>query len=186
MSRSSNKKERLIVAAKTLIHQQGFNQTSLADIAHDSGVPLGNVYYYFKTKEEIAFAVISEHDSCLKQLIQHIETQESDPCARLILLLDLSNDSKEMFAKYGCPVSSLCQELDKKRNVLSDKVDSVLKHKLLWVIEQFHLMGKHDSTELGQQLISCLAGCTLLSNALNDPEVFETQVNRIKYWVKSV
>jgi len=45
------KRTRLINTASKLAHEHGFNQTTLADIARDSGVPLGNVYYYFKTKE---------------------------------------------------------------------------------------------------------------------------------------
>ncbi|MBT3413924.1 MAG: TetR/AcrR family transcriptional regulator, partial [Nitrospina sp.] len=46
----SDKREKLVQSAGKLFHQVGFNQTSIADIAEDSGVPLGNVHYYFKTK----------------------------------------------------------------------------------------------------------------------------------------
>ena len=48
-----NKCTCLLEAANKLVHQQGFNQTTLADIAKAAQVPLGNVYYYFKTKEDI-------------------------------------------------------------------------------------------------------------------------------------
>src|SRR5258706_1328892 len=36
-----------------LSHQHGFGNTRLADIAKAAKVPPGNLYYYFKTKEEI-------------------------------------------------------------------------------------------------------------------------------------
>ncbi len=183
MPRTSDKKERLVGAAKTLIHRQGFNQTSLADIAHVSGVPLGNVYYYFKTKEDIASAVISEHDACIKQMMQRFEEADSDPRVRLILFLNYAKNTKEVAAKYGCPIASLCQELDKKRNLLSEKVDSVLKYQLQWVTAQFQLMGKQDAVESGQQFIASLSGCMLLSNALDEPQVVEVQVNRIIDWI---
>lgn len=49
----SNKRERLLKAADELFLQKGTDLTTLADIAHASDVPLGNVYYYFKTKGEI-------------------------------------------------------------------------------------------------------------------------------------
>jgi TetR/AcrR family transcriptional regulator, transcriptional repressor for nem operon len=45
MSRASGKREKLVDSAGKLFHQVGFNQTSLADIAEDSGVPLGNVHF---------------------------------------------------------------------------------------------------------------------------------------------
>ena len=40
MSKVSHKRERLVDAARNLFHAKGFNCTSLADIAEDSGVPL--------------------------------------------------------------------------------------------------------------------------------------------------
>ena len=40
---SSGKRERLTEAAKTLFYQQGVTRTTLADIAHEAKVPLGNV-----------------------------------------------------------------------------------------------------------------------------------------------
>jgi len=43
MPRRTDKRVRLIEAAKVLIHQQGFNLTTLADIAQEADVPLGNV-----------------------------------------------------------------------------------------------------------------------------------------------
>jgi AcrR family transcriptional regulator len=44
------KREALVLAAAELFWMRGFEASSLADIAEASGVPLGNVYYYFKTK----------------------------------------------------------------------------------------------------------------------------------------
>ena len=60
MPRTSNKRERLLAAARDLIHEQGFKPTTLADIARESDVPLGNVCYYFKSKDDIAGAIILE------------------------------------------------------------------------------------------------------------------------------
>ena len=55
---------------KALIHKQGFNLTTLADIAQEANVPLGNVYYYFKTKESIAEAVIANRGRELHEALQ--------------------------------------------------------------------------------------------------------------------
>jgi TetR/AcrR family transcriptional repressor of nem operon len=84
MIRSSDKRERLMEAAKALIHRQGFGQTTLADIAGESGVPLGNVYYYFKTKDEIASAVIEEYRQHTVETFRKLDESERDPKKRLI------------------------------------------------------------------------------------------------------
>src|SRR5258708_21124224 len=52
------KRTRLIETATKLAYGRGFRETSLADIAEAARVPVGNVYYYFKTKEELAKAVV--------------------------------------------------------------------------------------------------------------------------------
>src|SRR5260370_35263962 len=53
-----DKRTRLIETATKLAYGRGFRETSLADIAEAARVPVGNVYYYFKTKEELAKAVV--------------------------------------------------------------------------------------------------------------------------------
>ena len=53
-----DKRSQLVSAAVGLAYQNGFGATSLADIAHEAEVPLGNVYYYFKTKDEIGEAIV--------------------------------------------------------------------------------------------------------------------------------
>src|SRR5258705_1889960 len=53
-----DKRSRLVSAAVGLAYQNGFEATSLADIAREAKGPLGNVYYYFKTKDEIGEAIV--------------------------------------------------------------------------------------------------------------------------------
>ena len=39
-------------------YRHGFRTTSLADIAEAAKIPVGNVYYYFKTKDEIGRPIV--------------------------------------------------------------------------------------------------------------------------------
>ncbi len=41
-------------AAKLLLHEHGLRRTTLADVASRADVALGNIYYYFKTKDSLA------------------------------------------------------------------------------------------------------------------------------------
>lgn len=54
---ASTPRERLARAAATLFHQRGVRKTTLADIAQAAAVPLGNVYYHFRTKDALIEAV---------------------------------------------------------------------------------------------------------------------------------
>jgi AcrR family transcriptional regulator len=53
-----------VITATKLAHGRGFRETSLADIAEAARVPVGNVYYYFKTKQELAEAAV---ERCLEE-----------------------------------------------------------------------------------------------------------------------
>src|SRR6201987_2687449 len=60
------KRERLIDGAGETLHPQGVESPPLADIAHAADVPVGNVYYYFKTKDDLVQAVIAAHADEIK------------------------------------------------------------------------------------------------------------------------
>lgn len=187
MPRVSDKRERLLAAAKTLIHHQGFNQTTLADIAKESKVPLGNVYYYFKTKEDIAAAVIQERTD---EWLAHARLwdQFPNPRKRLFAFLDHAVEISEILIVYGCPVGSLCQELDKNPSPLTEKANNILKIQLDWVTNQFRLMNfsEEAAQEYGTQLMTGYQGSVLMGNALNDIGVIATQVKRLKAWLESL
>ena len=65
----SNKRAQLVEAAGNLVHRRGFNRTTLADIAAESGIRLGNVYYYFKTKAAIGEAIVEQRASDYRALL---------------------------------------------------------------------------------------------------------------------
>lgn len=185
MIRSSDKRQRLIEAAKRLMYQQGFYKTTLAHIAQAAEVPLGNVYYYFKTKEDIAAAVIAERYAEWSAVKEAWE-QDPDPRQRLLAFVALLVEARQAIADHGCPVGSLCQELDKQRTWLADRVDAILKSQLHWVGEQFRQLGKSDAEELSLRLMVSLQGVSVLASALNDPDLVNRYSERLKAWVSRV
>jgi AcrR family transcriptional regulator len=54
--------ERILAAAARLFTKQGFHGTSTRDIAAEAGVSLGNIYNYFKTKEEIFVLLLQTYE----------------------------------------------------------------------------------------------------------------------------
>ena len=170
MARTSNKRERLLDAAKELIHHQGYHQTSLADIARASDVPLGNVYYYYKTKEDIGNAVIEDRLQNLRTWFDEL-AQQPDPLKRLLGFLDMPLRLQDVVAKYGCPVGSLCQELNKEATHLSQHADSMIQLQLEWLTQQFRELKRRDARDLALQLLSTLQGASLLASSLHDPAI---------------
>lgn len=182
MPPKSDKRERLLKAARRLIHQQGFQGTTLADIAEESGVPLGNVYYYYKTKDEIVRAVIEDRTARFHALAEGWE-RDSDPVARLCCFLQMPLSIDKSIAAHGCPVGSLSQELSKHGD--SELAGQTLRAQLTWVGRQFRLLGCADAEQLARQFIATLQGGSLLANSLNQPEVLLEQVEQLKDWLQT-
>ncbi|MES2212894.1 MAG: TetR/AcrR family transcriptional regulator, partial [Pseudomonadota bacterium] len=114
MTRRNDKRQRLIEAADTLFHQQGVSITTLADIANLAGIPLGNVYYYFKSKDSIITSVIERRSQDLQALLTQLNSQTSDPAERLALYLQNNESTLDRMMAYGEHTSSLCQEVSKE------------------------------------------------------------------------
>ena len=78
----------------------------MQDIAQEADVPLGNVYYYFKTKEAIGEAVIEKRAAEYAEFFVKLD-ENSDPRARLFSLLQFNSEDLELIARYGCSVGGL-------------------------------------------------------------------------------
>lgn len=183
MPRKTDKRVRLIEAAKVLIHQQGFNLTTLADIAQEADVPLGNVYYYFKTKEAIGEAVIEKRAFEIAEFMAKLN-ELSDPKARLHALLQFTAEELELTARYGCAIGGLCQELGKQGGSLADQAAKLL-HDLLGFCEtQFKNLGQGEkSAELALNLIANIQGMHLLTHTFKDPKIAGRQTKLIQEWL---
>ena len=95
------KRERLVESAKVLIHEQGVHRTTLAAVAERAEVPLGNVYYYFRTKDELIGAVLDCYKEQAAALIRAFERHRS-PQARLKALVRNWADMREAVARNVC------------------------------------------------------------------------------------
>ena len=182
MPRISDKRERLISAADTLIHRQGFHRTTLAHIAEEAKVPLGNVYYYFKSKEDICNAVIAERKQELSHMLKNC-CRRREPKEALVNLIKVMISHRKELAKAGCPLGGLCQELDGEISGLMDSADSCMKFLVDWATEQFRLMGMKQAGELGFEFVARIEGVILLGNILSDPRKLEEQLKAVADWI---
>lgn len=168
------------------MHEQGVERTTLADIARAADVPVGNVYYYFKTKDELVEAALSEHGAHLDELTGRLD-QVPDPRDRLKALIKAWVDQRDVAARYGCPTGTLAVELDKRADgSLDAEAGAVIRRLLDWAGDQFRLLGLPDPDGLAVTLVSAYQGMSLLANALRDPEIMTREGARLLSWLDSL
>jgi AcrR family transcriptional regulator len=99
----ADSRTRLLQAAEKTTYLYGFGSTSIADIAKEAGVPLGNVYYYFKTKDDIGGGIVEPRVSRFKKLLQELDSVNS-PKEPLCGFVDIKIKNREAPARGGCLV----------------------------------------------------------------------------------
>ena len=179
---TQDKRADLTAAAQSLFYEQGYGATSLANVAERAGVPLGNVYYYFKTKDSLVDAILAERQAGFDAMARGWE-RFADPKARLGAFLDMNEAGRDMATANGCPVGGLCMELNKDRSPLGDKAADVLRRYLDWVTAQFRAMGRGDAEDLGASMLASLQGAMLMANSLHDPDMISRELVRVRAWL---
>jgi len=98
-------KQAILVAARTLFIKEGFNGTTLDDVAHLAGFTRGAVHWHFHNKLGILLAIREIEHSPIQQLIEDLSTDSTlDPLDSMLavttqFILDMKRDpnKKKLF-----------------------------------------------------------------------------------------
>jgi TetR/AcrR family transcriptional repressor of nem operon len=186
--RSDDKRRRLIESALERVYRLGYHRSTLVEIAAGARVPPGNVFYYFKTKEEIGQALVAERARQFAEIRAGWD-RIKDPRKRLAAFVDMSLANRSQLERSGCPIGSLCTELRKQDDdPVADAAAALFTDFLAWLARQFVALGRPaaESRDLAVHLLSALEGATLLTHSLRSPTCLEREAQRLKIWLKSI
>ena len=184
--RQTDKRDRLIQTALTLVYQQGFHHTTLADIAQQAHVPLGTVYYFFKTKEAIGEALVEHYLRLYREVCQQWDNAP-DPKARLEAFIQIMLGDGQRLAQSGCPIGTLCSELHKQGGPLAQQASQIFNELLAWLATQFRALGKgEESRDLAVHLLSAVEGAILLTQSFHTSEYIEREADHLTQWIRSL
>ncbi|GGW70807.1 TetR family transcriptional regulator [Streptomyces lucensis JCM 4490] len=172
-------------AAVRVFHEQGVEKTTLADIARAADVPLGNVYYYFKSKDRLVEAAVDAHRDRLGALTGRLD-ELADPASRLKELVAGWVGQRETAARFGCPFGTLATELDKRDDGLDVAAAKVMRALLDWAESQFAQLGRSDARALAVDLVAAYQGMSVLTNTLRDPDLMAAQGERLRSWIDGI
>jgi AcrR family transcriptional regulator len=185
------KRERLVAAARELVYLHGVAGTSLADIAKAADVPVGNVYYYFKTKADIIGAVVHTYEDHLQSTLAELERQHRSPKARLKALVGVlaewaAASVAQYGAQYGCPYGTLSTELAKQADGPDALATTLMQIQLDWAEQQFRSTGRRDAHDLAVELMAAYQGSAVLASTLGQPELMGQQARRLRRWIDAL
>jgi AcrR family transcriptional regulator len=187
MPRGSDKRARLVKAADRLFHRQGFERSAIADVAAEAGVPAGNVYYYFKTKDEMAAAVVDDRNRRMGTMFERLERMP-DPLQRLESFVEGFDIVRDNRAAFGCPIGNLSQEVNRVGGALAEQAGSGFGRLLNWLGRQFLALGHRPEAARADalHLLVCLQGVMLVAHTFNDPGIISAETTALRAWLRDV
>lgn len=171
MARRSNKKERLLDAAAEAFWIDGFAGTSLADIADRSGVPLGNIYYYFKTKSAIALGVADIYIEETIASLELIDQKTGSSGQKLDAFFEMLKESIASRTSHGCPLANSIRDFSGVATQAHARTNEVFNILIAWLAKTLSEGGDKNAMQHARNAIGTWQGGIVLSHAANDESI---------------
>ncbi|MEE9357428.1 TetR/AcrR family transcriptional regulator [Candidatus Vondammii sp. HM_W22] len=186
-SKSERTRQSIIDAANQLFYRKGYNRSSFTDVVDETGIPRGNIYYYFKTKDEMLEAVINHRLATITTMLSEWDNTIPQPLDRLERFIQIMYDSTPALLRSGCPMGSLNIELAKDQPELKQIVHRLFDIFQQWLAKQFSMMGYPDEArELSLQLMARGQGIIVVAQAYQDPGFLEDGTKEINRWLEEL
>jgi TetR/AcrR family transcriptional repressor of nem operon len=117
----------IVAIASQLLRVNGFNGTGIDMVLKKAKVPKGSFYYYFKSKDDLGFAIIEDaaHELARK-LEHHLGDHARAPLQRLRSYFESSIEVQRQSAcTRGCLFGTLGLELASRNNRLRQRIAAV-------------------------------------------------------------
>ena len=176
----------ILAAANRLFYHQGYNQASFTDIAEAAGIPRGNFYYYFKSKDDILGAVIDARVEGIRAMLAAWDAAEPDPRLRLKRFSKMILSSEKELLRYGCPMGSLNIELGKAQSALKAKAKLMFDLFIEWLTQQFAALGYKHAPQLAMDLMARAQGVAVMTQVYGDRKFLRAQLAALDAWIEAL
>ncbi len=188
-------RQRLLQAAFREVYRYGFQSAGIDTILAATDVTKGALYYHFKSKEALGYAIIEEivaemtHDRWLRPLQR---SRDKNPIDALIGVVQaIPHQPRDV--KGGCPLVNLTQEMS--------QLDKEFRKRLERIFHGWHegvttvlRRGQHQGTvrrdlvpeETASFLIAMVEGYEVLAKNAQDAKVWNTGIRNIVGWLNSL
>ncbi|MCR9213716.1 MAG: TetR family transcriptional regulator [Proteobacteria bacterium] len=162
-------KLKILEVAAIYTQQRGFGGFSYLDLADEIGIKAASIHYYFKSKDDLAIALVEHTHELHTDGFQNMQTSIDRPKGRLeaVIAYFQSYVVEEKF----CLCGMLAAELNSVSEIVSQRLESYFNDFQTWLAKQFKEMGYSDSDNKAMSFLSTLEGSLLLARLRKDPDV---------------
>ena len=160
---------KILNLATTLTQERGFGGFSYLDLAEAIGIKAASIHYYYKSKDDLALALVEYTHELHTAGFEDIERQHKKPEKRLEEVI-------KFFQQYVaenkfCLCGMLVAELHSVSKPVSKSLDAYFNSFQTWLARQFDAMDYENPERLAMSFLSTLEGSLLLARVRNNPKI---------------
>ncbi|HED16612.1 MAG TPA: TetR/AcrR family transcriptional regulator [Gammaproteobacteria bacterium] len=185
MNSTMQTQQRILNAARELIHSRSYADVGVALICDRAQVKKGSFYHFYPSKQELTLAVLDTYFVDMKeQLLDNAFKNDIPPLARLKRMAQMAYEFQKELQKQtghvlGCPFGNIATELSTQDETIRKKVEHIFT-KLQSGIKQVLVQAQEDeciepfNTEAtAEAMLAYFEGIVLLAKTRNDPEIIK-------------
>ncbi|MBP2708240.1 TetR/AcrR family transcriptional regulator [Microbispora sp. RL4-1S] len=181
MGRTSDAREKILAAARSLIELHGYSALGVAAICQTAGVPKGSFYYFFESKEALALAVIDEHWAVQRAGWARVLGADEEPLRRLRRLFE-ETETEQLAGQQtcgtvsGCLFGNLSLELSNQAEAIRERLQQIFDTQVemvATVIAEARDRGEVtvvDLREAARSVVAQLEGQVLFAKLYNNTQ----------------
>ncbi|GGR23110.1 TetR/AcrR family transcriptional regulator [Deinococcus ruber] len=146
--------------------------TTLRDVAQAAGLPLGNLYYYVRSRDDLVLEVLDECERELQQFLARLAPLT--PLKWLSAYFDWLLSDPDQATALGCPFGTLPGELRALGHPAADRAAQIVRQYRDAVSKQTQAAG------IPTEVFMAVQGTYTVARILNDPALFKQEIQRIR------
>jgi len=185
MGRTSDAREKILSAARSLIELRGYSALGVAEICKAADVPKGSFYYFFESKEALALAVLDEHWRAQSADWERVLGSRKAPLRRLRQLFQetesgLRAGQRSCGSVSGCMFGNLTLELSNQTELIRVRLQEIFEaqvamvEKVIAQARQRGEVGVTDPHEAARSVVAQLEGQVLFAKLYNTTQRLDT------------
>ena len=186
-----DRRTQIIDAAAGLIRRNGYTQTSVEDVIREARLcGKGHFYHYFKSKEELGYAVLQrQFEQFVERGLSILRDPMADPLDRLNRFIDaVVAAQSERGCPGGCPFANLAGEMADVHEGFRRLIETVFERwteqtqALLWEARP-RLADGVDIGRLARFIVATLEGAMLMARVRRETGALEGIADDLKRFI---
>lgn len=190
-SKGAQTKDRILKAARKILVARGFNNTTINDIIHSSGVKKGNLYYHFASKEDLCLAVLEDARGDFFKLLEDSFAGRT-PLEKILASVNtIYHEVKKASLVGGCLFGNTALEMSDTNPRFAETIQSVFE---FWISRLEELIrqgqsenGIHDRTKprlLAKHVVAAVEGFIMMARVSKNEKDLNDSLAILKQMLK--